>query len=133
MVAALSWYACSTFACSNGPPTLKGIVPGTGYPRQLVAVDGTTAGVSVVWDVGGTEIEFVTGLFGTQYFQIPEGATAGPHMVALRNPNGTSSTTTVTVLNPAPFPACRGLKTRDSGDGRYRSGRRAADRLGGES
>ena len=107
LVAALSSYACSTFACSTGPPTLNGVVPSTGYPRQLLAVDGTTLGVSVVWDVGGTEIEMATGLFGTQYFQIPEGATAGDHMVALRNANGTSSMATVTVLAPAPFPAPR--------------------------
>jgi hypothetical protein len=107
LFAALSSYACSTFACSSGPPTLNGVVPSTGYPRQLLAVDGTTLGVSVVWDIAGAEIEMATGLFGTQYFQIPEDATAGDHMVAIRNANGTSSTATVTVLAPAPFPAPR--------------------------
>ena len=99
--------ACSAFACASAP-TLNAVVPGTGYPRQLLAVDGTTLGASVVWDAGSaSEIELTTGLLGTQYFQIPDTASAGAHTVAIRNSNGTSSTTTVTVLSPASFPAPR--------------------------
>lgn len=95
-------------ACARGVPTLNAVVPGTGYPRQLLAVDGTTEAASVVWDAGsGAEVVITTGLFATQYFQIPSGAAAGPHTVAIRNRFGTSSTTTVTVLGQAPFPAPR--------------------------
>ena len=99
---------CSTVACSN-PPTLKAIVPSTGYPRQLLAVDGDTALTSIVWDAGGAEIVMQTGVLGTRYFQVPENAPAGPHTVALRRNGSTSMTTTVTVLPAAPvtFPRPR--------------------------
>ena len=44
----------------------EGVLPDTGYPRQLLAVDGTTQYASVVWDVGlSTEKEIYNGLFGT--------------------------------------------------------------------
>ena len=99
--------ACSNFACGSAP-MLNAVVPGTGYPRQLLAVDGQTGGASVVWDAGtADEMEITTGLLGTQYFQIPQDAAPGPHAVALKNASGTSSTVTVTVLPEAPFPAPR--------------------------
>ncbi len=91
------------------PPTLNAIAPGQGYPRQLLAVDGTTLFASVVWDVGlPTETEIYNGLFGTAYFQIPDTAAPGVHPVALRNSNGTSASQNVTVLAPSgAFPAPR--------------------------
>lgn len=96
-------------ACSPSPPTINAILPSSGYPRQLLAVDGTTFLADVVWDVGQpTETELSNGFLGTSYFQIPNGASPGPHPVAIRNSNGTSSTLTVTVLAPSGnFPAPR--------------------------
>jgi hypothetical protein len=85
--------------CTTRPPTLNAIVPGTGYPRQLLSVDGDSLFASVIWDVGlPTETSIYNGLFGTRYFQIPATATAGVHPVILRNSNGSSSTVNVTVL-----------------------------------
>jgi hypothetical protein len=85
--------------CTTRPPTLSAIVPGTGYPRQLLSVDGDSLFASVIWDVGlPTETSIYNGLFGTRYFQIPATAAAGVHPVALRNSNGSSSTVNVTVL-----------------------------------
>lgn len=84
-------------ACA--PPNLTSIETDTGYPRQLLAVSGSTLGARVVWDVGlPGETEISSGLFGTRYFQIPESATPGAHPVALRNSHGTSSSIDVTVL-----------------------------------
>jgi hypothetical protein len=90
-------------------PSLNAVLPGSGYPRQLLAVDGTTLFASVVWDVGlATETVLYNGLFGTRYFQIPATATAGTHPVALRNSRGTSSSQNVTVLaSSGTFPAPR--------------------------
>ena len=88
-------------------PTLNTVMPSDGYPRQLLAVDGSTALTRVVWDVGlSTETELQNGLFGTSYFQIPAGASPGVHPVAIRNSQGTSSSVNVTVLAPSgAFPA----------------------------
>lgn len=90
-------------------PTLNAVHPSDGYPRQLLAVEGTTAFARVVWDVGlPTEVELQNGLFATSYFQIPEGAIAGDHPVAIRNSQGTSASFNVTVLEPSgQFPAPR--------------------------
>ena len=91
-------------ACSSAAPTLDAIVPSTGYPRQLLAVDGATLFAGVVWDVGmSTETVLYSGLFGTSYFQIPPTASAGSHDVAIRNSNGTSTTFKVNVLAPTDF------------------------------
>jgi len=91
------------------PPTLNAVLPDTGYPRQLLAVDGATLYGSVVWDVGlGTETAIYNGLFGTTYFQIPDNAAPGLHPVAIRNSLGTSSATQVMVLpSQGTFPAPR--------------------------
>jgi hypothetical protein len=91
------------------PPELTAVHPGSGYPRQLLAVEGKTTFASVVWDIGlPTETLLYNGLFGTNYFQIPAAATPGAHPVALRNSDGTSTSIDVTVL-PASgaFPAPR--------------------------
>ncbi len=89
-------------ACTTSPPTLSAILPNSGYPRQLLAVDGTTFLAKVVWDVGlATETELSNGYLGTAYFQIPAGASPGTHPVAIRNSNDTSSTVNVTVLAPS--------------------------------
>lgn len=96
-------------SCSPQPLELKAVMPDTGYPRQLLEVDGATLYASVVWDAGlSTEQEIYNGLFGTSYFQIPEKATPGPHPVAIRNNLGTSATKQVTVLaSQGVFPAPR--------------------------
>lgn len=96
-------------AACTPTPTLNSVVPNTGYPRQLLGVDGNTLWGSVVWDVGlATETTISSGLFGTNYFQIPSTATAGVHPVAIRNSNGTSPSVNVTVLAPSgAFPAPR--------------------------
>jgi hypothetical protein len=105
MITRLGWRIVATAAtaitccsCTVPVPVLNSVVPGTGYPRQLLAVDGTTLFASVVWDPGPNEKVLYNGLFGTSYFQIPTDATAGPHMVALRNNNRTSGTVQVNVL-----------------------------------
>jgi hypothetical protein len=97
--------------CRRPPaPTLTAVLPQQGYPRQLLAVDGSTLFASVVWDAGQAgETVMYNGLFGTSYFQIPVNATAGTHPVAIRTSGGTSTTVNVTVLpSPSkPFPAPR--------------------------
>lgn len=99
LVAMLAVAAFSTIGGCVSAPTLTAILPGTGYPRQLLAVDGTTLFAAIVWDIGlPTEAEIYNGLFGTQYFQIPVSATAGVHPVALRNSEGTTGNVNVTVL-----------------------------------
>ena len=98
--------AISTSGCSK--PTLNAVVPSTGYPRQLLAVDGETFLAGVVWDVGlPTETILYNGLFGTSYFQIPTNATQGSHPVAIKTNSGTSNTVQVNVLKFHTFPAPR--------------------------
>ncbi len=92
------------------PPDINAVDPANGYSRQLLGVDGDTLFASVVWDAGlPTETVIYSGLFGTNVFQIPNGAANGVHPIALRNNHGTSTTTVdVTVLAPSgPFPAPR--------------------------
>jgi hypothetical protein len=102
----LALFVVAASGCA--PPTLTAVVPGSGYPRQLLAVNGTTGFAAVVWDVGGNEKVLYNGVFGTQYFQIPTDATPGDHAVAIRNSKGTSSSVTVTVLpSSGTFPAPR--------------------------
>lgn len=97
------------WSCSPKPPVLTAVVPDTGYPRQLLAIDGSTLYAGVVWDAGlPSETVLYNGLFGTTYFQIPANATVGSHPVALRNSLGTSVTSQVTVLQSrGVFPAPR--------------------------
>ena len=93
--------AIALSACS---PKLDAITPGDGFPRQLLAVQGTTLWASVVWDVGlPTEQVMYNGVFGTTYFQIPTNATPGDHPVAIRNSNGTSASMMVSVLPPEDY------------------------------
>ncbi len=97
------------FAMQNCTPTLNAVVPDTGYPRQLLALDGNVLFASLVWDIGlPTQQTITTGFLGTRFFQIPDGAAPGVHPVALTNSNGTSATVDVTVLAPSGnFPAPR--------------------------
>jgi hypothetical protein len=92
-----------------GPPKINSIAPGSGYPRQLLAVKGNALFAKVVWDAGlPTETELYNGLFGTSYFQVPAGSAPGAHPVALRSSQGTSNMVNVTVLAPSGvFPAPR--------------------------
>jgi hypothetical protein len=104
-------FATASAGCRRPPaPTLTAVLPATGYPRQLLAVDGSTLFASVVWDAGlPSEAVMYNGLFGTSYFQIPVNAKPGDHPVAIRTSGGTSPTVQVTVLpSPShPFPAPR--------------------------
>jgi hypothetical protein len=95
-----------TSGCS---PRLDAVMPNRGYPRQLLAVEGSTAFAAVVWNVGQpNEKVMYNGLVGTQYFQIPVDAPVGTYQVALRNRDGTSGSVSVTVLPAAKtFPAPR--------------------------
>jgi len=90
-------------------PTLTDVLPGTGYPRQLLAVDGTSLFATVVWNAGTpNEVEIYNGWLGTRYFQVPDTASPGVHTIALRNSEGTSAPVNVTVLAPSGvFPAPR--------------------------
>lgn len=90
-------------------PEISSVEPNRGYPRQLLAVRGDTLQASVVWDVGlSTETEIFRGLFSTNYFQIPAGATPGTHPIALRNSEGTGPSVNVDVLaGSGDFPAPR--------------------------
>lgn len=93
----------------------------TGYPRQLLAVDGDTNGASVIWGAGTAfETEIVSGQGGTRYFQIPDMGT-GIFPVALRSDAGTSNIRCVTVRQSSgDFPAPRvqyiGLNGRTGND-----------------
>lgn len=94
----------SLAACASTPaPSLVSVFPETGYPRQLIGVNGRTNLASVVWDPGlPTEVMISSGLAGTNYFQIPTNATPGAHQVALRNSGGDSAPATVTVIGCDP-------------------------------
>jgi Tol biopolymer transport system component len=105
-------------------PVLNSIASSSGYPRQMLAVNGDTTGASVIWDAGvlnGSEITITTGQGGTRYFQVPAAAGPGMHPVALRSAAGTSNIVCVTVqASSGDFPAPRiediGLNGRDGSD-----------------
>ena len=83
-------------------PHLKAVEPATGYPRQLLAVEGDTERAWVAWDHGTPqEVWLYTGPQGTRYFQIPPEAAPGAHEVVLCNSIGSSQPVQVDVL-PAP-------------------------------
>jgi hypothetical protein len=106
------------------PPILNAIAPASGYPRQLLGVDGETSLASVVWDVGPNEQTFTNGWLSTDYFQIPANAAPGVYPVALRTSKGTSASKNVTVLaSSGAFPPPRiedigMLAYGDAGQGR---------------
>ncbi len=118
----------SSNSCDATPPgaapVLNSIASSTGYPRQMLAVNGDTTGANVIWDAGvvnGNEITINTGQGGTRYFQIPASARPGVHPVALRSEVGTSNIVCVTVqASSGDFPAPRiediGLNGRDGSD-----------------
>ena len=88
----------------------------------MLAVDGDTAGASVVWGAGtASETTINTGASGTRYFQIPENATPGEYPVAIRVGANTSNIACVTVraasgLFPAPRIEYVGLNGRTGND-----------------
>jgi Tol biopolymer transport system component len=118
----------SSNSCDATPPgaapVLNSIASSTGYPRQMLSVNGDTTGANVIWDAGvvnGNEITINTGQGGTRYFQIPADARPGAHPVALRSEVGTSNIVCVTVqASSGDFPAPRiediGLNGRDGSD-----------------
>ena len=103
-------------------PVLNSITMSSGYPRQMLAVDGDTGGARVIWGAGsGTETIIETGQGGTRYFQVPETAQPGPHPVAIRAGANTSNIVCVTVRAVSgAFPAPRiediGLNGRTGSD-----------------
>jgi len=94
---------------AGAAPVLNSITMSSGYPRQMLAVDGDTIGASVIWGAGsGTETTITTGVGGTKYFQIPENATPGSYPVAIRVGANTSNIVCVTVFAVSgAFPAPR--------------------------
>jgi hypothetical protein len=107
---------------AGAAPVLNSIDMSSGYPRQMLAVNGDTTGASVIWGAGsGTETTITTGVGGTQYFQVPENATPGSYPVAIRVGANTSNIVCVTVLAVSGvFPAPRiediGLNGRTGSD-----------------
>ena len=107
---------------AGAAPVLNSIDMSSGYPRQMLAVNGDTTGASVIWGAGsGTETTITTGVGGTRYFQIPENATPGSYPVAIRVGADTSNIVCVTVLAVSgAFPAPRiediGLNGRTGSD-----------------
>ena len=108
-------------------PVLNSIATSTGYPRQMLAVNGDTSGASIVWnvDVPGVanpnEITITTGQGGTRYFQIPDNAAPAIYPVALRAGANTSNIVCVIVKpSSGAFPAPRiediGLNGRTGSD-----------------
>lgn len=84
---------------AGAAPVLNSIDMSSGYPRQMLAVNGDTTGASVIWGAGsGTETTITTGVGGTRYFQVPENATPGSYPVAIRVGANTSNIVCVTVL-----------------------------------
>ena len=115
--------SCTATEPSSSGPRLDSIEMSTGYPRQLLSVNGDTDDASVIWSAGDTSTETTisTGQGGTRYFQIPDTAGPGIYPVALRTSAGTSNIRCVTV-KPASgtFPGPRvqyiGLNGRTGND-----------------
>ena len=115
--------SCTATEPSGSGPRLNSIEMSTGYPRQLLSVNGDTDDASVIWSAGDTSTETTisTGQGGTRYFQIPDTAGPGIYPVALRTSAGTSNIRCVTV-KPASgtFPGPRvqyiGLNGRTGND-----------------
>ena len=114
--------ACTETEPSGSGPSLNAIAMNTGYPRQLLAIDGDTNGASVIWGTGTSfETEIVSGQGGTRYFQIPPTSGTGIFPVALRTAAGTSNIRCVTVRQasgvfPAPRVQYIGLNGRTGND-----------------
>lgn len=91
-------------ACTR-TPSLNALIADSGPERSLVEIDGDGLfGTKVVWDAGlATETELPGGFLGGYMFTVPQGASTGPHPVAVRNGSGTSGTATFTVTAPEPI------------------------------
>lgn len=111
LVVGLGGIACTSdpdFEPSVESPDFMPLNP-TAYQRQIMGVDGDTGFAWVVFDPGlPTETSQATGLFATNFFQVPVGAAPGDHQTLLRNSQGDSDEVTVTIreldqnLWPAP-------------------------------
>ena len=100
-------------SCTPTPPgaapILNSIATNIGYPRQMLAINGDTAGASIVWNAGtSNETTITTGAGGSRYFQIPDNAAPAIYPVALRTGADTSNIVCVTVkASSGTFPAPR--------------------------
>lgn len=83
-------------------PEIDGILPGTGFARQIVQVEGTPLDFSrVIWDADTpTETTTDQALFSARYFQVPVSAAAGRHPVKLRNRGGASAAAAHFMVRP---------------------------------
>jgi len=82
-----------------GAPVLNSIDMNSGYPRQMLSVQGDTANASVIWGAGsGTETTITTGVNDTRYFQVPDNAAPGSYPVAIEVGAARSNIVCVTVL-----------------------------------
>src|SRR5205823_11616148 len=81
----------------------------TGPPHALVMVQGSNLELSTIkWDAGqATETPIPGGFLGAYMFSVPDGASRGPHPVAVENSNGRSASLTFTVTEPVRFTAPR--------------------------
>jgi hypothetical protein len=94
---------CAVSGCA---PKLNSLKQGSGPEHTLVKVQGENLlGSQVVWYVGSGTSETVLpgGFLGGYMFTVPPGASRGTHMVALRNPWGTSSKVKFEVTAPTKF------------------------------
>lgn len=110
----LSAWAIIAFmiGCSGCPKAvLTNIQPGTGIPRQVLAVDGANLSfASVIWDASlPGETTALSTFLNAHYFQIPPTATIGSHPVRLkRGGNFSDNTVNVNVRERSgAFPAPR--------------------------
>ena len=95
--------SCTATEPSGSGLSLNSIEMSTGYPRQLLSVNGDTTDASVIWAAGtpSAETAIVTGQGGTRYFQIPTTAGPGIYPVALRTAAGGTSNIRCVTVKPA--------------------------------
>jgi len=95
--------SCTATEPSGSGLSLNSIEMSTGYPRQLLSVNGDTTDASVIWAAGtpNAETAIVTGQGGTRYFQIPTTAGPGIYPVALRTAAGGTSNIRCVTVKPA--------------------------------
>src|SRR3977135_3037904 len=76
-------------------PVLNSLNPTSVVPRQIIAVNGTDHDLaSVLWNAGTASEKFADRSFVTSnYFQVPQDATPGAHVVQLSSAGGKSVNT----------------------------------------
>ena len=75
-------------ACTS--PNLTSLAPSQGPARSLVAIQGTSGVVRVLWDVGTPNQRTIATNVGGTLFSVPPGAAPGVHKVAIEDDSGQS-------------------------------------------